>query len=176
MHRSKKTSKRPVKKQNPLLFVACAVALAALALVTVPRLFPAKAPAAQDAALFAEGEDVVIEASALGKQARYYDYDAGGTTVELFAIKTDEGDVRVALNTCQVCNGSPYAYFTQEQESFICQNCRNRFSSDRIGLEAGGCNPVPVTEEVYSLENDSLVIPADFLEQNAARFKNWKQF
>ena len=84
--------------------------------------------------------------------------------------------MRLALNTCQVCNGSPYAYFVQEGDEFVCQNCHNRFSSTDVGKVSGGCNPVPITAEDYREENGALIVPYSFLEENAARFTNWKKF
>ena len=91
-------------------------------------------------------------------------------------MQASEGSIRLALNTCQVCNGSPYAYFEQDGDAFVCQNCGNAFPSTAIGKESGGCNPVPVTAETYTEENGTLTIPSDFLDLNAARFKNWKKF
>ena len=121
------------------------------------------------------GSDIVINTNDIGTTASYYDYDSDGTTVEVLAVQASDGSVRLALNTCQVCNGSPYAYFEQDGDAFVCQNCGNAFPSTAIGKESGGCNPVPVTAETYTEENGTLTIPSDFLYLNAARFKNWKK-
>ena len=75
-----------------------------------------------------------------------------------------------------MCIRDSYAYFVQEGADFICQNCRNRFSSDQVGLVSGGCNPVPITERDYELQDGSILISAEFLEENAHRFTNWKKF
>ena len=85
-----------------------------------------------------------------------------------------EAGVRTLI--CQVCNGSPYAYFEQDGDDFVCQNCHNRFSPTDIGMVSGGCDPVPITAEIYREEDGALVIPLSFLEENAARFANWKKF
>ena len=131
--------------------------------------------AAQEAATgFASGEDVVIEASGLSATATYYDYDADGTTVQVFAITGSDGSVRVALNTCQVCAGSTKAYFVQEGDVFVCQNCMNEFSADVVGDEASGCNPIPVTSADYELDGGDIVIPASLLASYAGVFANWK--
>lgn len=90
-----------------------------------------------------------------------------------FAVRASDSTV---LNTCQVCNGSPYAYFEQDGDEFICQNCRNRFASVDVGRVSGGCNPVPITAEVYTEQDGTITVPASFLEENASRFSNWKNF
>lgn len=120
--------------------------------------------------------EIKIEAADIGTEADYYVAEIDGTTVEIFAVRASDNTVRLAMNTCQVCNGSPYAYFEQEGNYFICQNCGNRFSSDKIGIESGGCNPVPITEEDYTEENGIITVSESFLEENARRFTNWKQF
>ncbi|MCD8347765.1 MAG: DUF2318 domain-containing protein [Lachnospiraceae bacterium] len=117
---------------------------------------------------------VVIDTGEIGETASYYDYDADGTTIEVLAVTASDGSVRLALNTCQVCMGSPYAYFVQEGDSFICQNCGNAFSRDDIGLEAGGCNPVPVTEDDYEETDGVITISDDFLNEYKDSFANWK--
>lgn len=122
------------------------------------------------------GDEIEIIAENVSTQASYYDIEIDGTTVEIFAVLASDGSVRLAMNTCQVCNGSPYAYFEQEGDDFVCQNCGNHFSSDEIGLTSGGCNPVPITEDDYSEENGIITVSSSFLEKNAYRFSSWKQF
>ncbi|MCD7950549.1 MAG: DUF2318 domain-containing protein [Erysipelotrichaceae bacterium] len=121
-----------------------------------------------------EGIKIVIDE--VSTQATYYDTEIDGITVEVLAVIASDKTIRLAMNTCQVCNGSPYAYFIQDGDYFICQNCKNEFSSDEIGLVSGGCNPVPITEDNYT-ENDGIItINETFLEENAYRFSKWKQF
>lgn len=173
-----KSQKAPRKKINPLPIVTAVIAVAVVVCVLVPRLLPKEdtAGAATAAGLSGDGSALVIDTGELSEEAAFYDYDADGITVELFAVKASDGSIRLALNTCQVCNGSPYAYFVQEGDYFVCQNCGNRFASTQVGIVSGGCNPVPITEEDYSLQDGSILIPTEFLEANAVRFTNWKNF
>ncbi|MCD8020418.1 MAG: Fe-S-containing protein [Clostridiales bacterium] len=120
------------------------------------------------------GIEIIVED--ISTQASYYDTEIDGINVEIFAVLASDGTVRLAMNTCQVCNGSPYAYFEQDGNDFVCQNCGNHFSSDEIGLTSGGCNPVPITEDDYTEENGIITVSESFLEENAPRFSNWKQF
>ncbi|MCD7841457.1 MAG: DUF2318 domain-containing protein [Lachnospiraceae bacterium] len=161
-----------------LPLIAGVVVVAAVAAVAVSRLGGSSGK--EQTASNASSSDaltngaVVIDTGEIGETASYYDYDADGTTVEVLAVTASDGSVRLALNTCQVCQGSPYAYFVQEGDSFICQNCGNAFSRDDIGLEAGGCNPVPVTEDNYEESDGLITISSDFLDEYKDSFANWK--
>ena len=127
-------------------------------------------------AVLNDNGDVVINVADITENATFYEYDSNGTTMGLFAVKASDGTIRTALNTCQVCNGCPYAYFEQQGDSFQCQNCGNQFSLDMIGQERGGCNPVPITADDETANDTEIVIPAKFLEDNAGKFTNWKKF
>ena len=122
------------------------------------------------------GSDLTVRTEEIGTAASFFDYDADGITVQVLAVRVSDDTVRLALNTCQVCSGSSYAYFEQDGDDFVCQNCHNSFSSTDVGVVSGGCNPVPVTADVYKEDHGTLVIPASFLDENAARFENWKKF
>mgnify|MGYP004631907905 CR=1 FL=1 len=172
----KQPAKKTAKKLNCLPTAACIVVTAAVVVTVFSKTnkpVKANADAVSDTV---PGSDIVINTNDIGTTASYYDYDSDGTTVEVLAVQASDGSIRLALNTCQVCNGSPYAYFEQDGDAFVCQNCGNAFPSTAIGKESGGCNPVPVTAETYTEENGTLTIPSDFLDLNAARFKNWKKF
>ncbi|MCD7845662.1 MAG: DUF2318 domain-containing protein [Oscillospiraceae bacterium] len=165
--------KKTTSHKNILLpVVAVLVVLAAAAAVLLPRL---QDDEDSTVASVSEG-DLLIQTADIGTEASYFDYDADGITVEVLAVLASDGTIRLALNTCQVCNGSPYAYFVQEGDDFICQNCMNRFSSTDVGVVSGGCNPVPITAEDYTEADGVITVPTSFLEENASRFVNWKQF
>ena len=119
-----------------------------------------------------ENEKVKVQASELSEQVTFVDYDSNGTTVEVMLVKTSDGVIRGALNTCQVCNGSPYAYFEQQGDKVICQNCHNQFSLTDIGVSHGGCNPVPID---FKEQDGYVVIDTAILDENASRFIGWKQ-
>jgi len=120
--------------------------------------------------------DVVIQIADITEKATFYEYDSNGTPMGLFAVKASDGTIRTALNTCQVCNGSPKAYFKQQGDKFQCQNCGNIYSLDMIEQERGGCNPVPIMMENKTVTDTEIIIPTTFLDDNAAIFANWKQF
>ncbi len=163
-----------MKNQKKILLpvLAVIVVLAAAAAILFPRLGDNE----EVSATAVSDGDLLIQAEDIGTEASYFDYDADGVTVEVLAVLASDGTIRLALNTCQVCNGSPYAYFVQDGDDFVCQNCLNRFSSTDVGVVSGGCNPVSITAEDYTEEDGVITVPASFLEENASRFVNWKQF
>ena len=166
-----------MNRNKVLPVVAAVVVLVAVASFALPKFFGGSGSAADNpkAEQFAAGQDVVIKAADIKTDASYYDYDANGTKVQLFAVKASDGTARVALNTCQVCQGSPKAYFVQEGDDFVCQNCGNHFASAQVGNEAQGCDPIPVTSSDYTIKDNQIIVPADFLDQYAGSFTNWKK-
>ena len=124
----------------------------------------------------AGGEGLVIDAAALTGEPTFIDWDQDGTAMQLIARKDDAGNARLAFNTCQSCGGSPYAWFEDLGDGNLqCQNCGLTFPLDTVGTEkAQGCNPVTITD--FTVEGDTVTVPAALLAQNAARFANWKKF
>lgn len=117
--------------------------------------------------------NLVIELEDMDETALFASYDSNGVNMEVIVIKDDD-EVRAAMNTCQVCNGSPYAYFEQVGDSFVCQNCRNIFSSDQVGVTRGGCNPMPLEE--LEVVDGQLIISSEKLASYESNFTRWKQF
>ena len=60
-----------------------------------------------------------VAVDSLGDQVAFIDYDSNGTAMQVMLYKGEAGTVRGALNTCQVCAGSPYAYFEQEGSDVV---------------------------------------------------------
>ena len=80
-------------------------------------------------------------------QAHFYSYDAGGTTVKYFVLADKDGEVRAALDACEVCFAQKKGY-SQEGDSMVCNNCGQTFPSDQINDVTGGCNPSPIDRKV----------------------------
>jgi uncharacterized membrane protein len=95
--------------------------------------------------------------------------------MEALAVKAPDGTIRTAMNTCQVCYDSGRGYYKQEGNVLVCQNCGNRFRTSDVEKVKGGCNPVPVLEEDKTVTNDTITIPAAFLQKAKVLFSNWKR-
>jgi len=118
---------------------------------------------------------IVINKSEITDNVSFFPVKIGKTNMEVMAVKASDGTIRTAFNTCQVCNGSPWAYFKQEGNMIVCQNCRNVFSMDMIEVQRGGCNPVPITKDGKVDNGDTIIISRETLEQNKGLFPdNWK--
>lgn len=117
-----------------------------------------------------ESGNIIIDTTNIGSKATFYNYNADGTAIRLFAVKASDGTIRMAFNTCQVCNPSPKAYFVQNGKNFICQNCKNSFATDNIGKERGGCNPIPITTDERIDGENTITITKQFIESYKENF------
>jgi uncharacterized membrane protein len=117
---------------------------------------------------FPAGEDVSLAASDFDDgQARFYRYvTAAGSEVRFFVMKSSDGVVRAAFDTCDVCFREQKGY-RQAGDSMICMNCGLSFPSREINVQHGGCNPAPIERTV---EGDRVVLRAAALESGARYF------
>ena len=96
----------------------------------------------------AAGGDVKIALADVNDgKAHFYSYDAGGTQVKYFVLKSSDGKVRAAFDACDVCYAQKKGYH-QEGDEMVCNNCGRRFPSTKINEVEGGCNPSPLTRTV----------------------------
>ena len=121
-----------------------------------------------------ENGDIEIKAEELSStNATFINYKTtNGYEVELIAVKDTSGNINVAFNTCQVCNGSPKAYFVQKNGKLVCKNCGNVFSLNSVGQEAYGCNPMTLEDKDIVKTETGITISKEFLEQNEKLFAN----
>ena len=112
------------------VLAAVLVIAAVIVIVTVPK----KGASASESALpegsvsavsaDTEQEGVIrIPASSLSGETVSFIRVGEGSKVELLARIGDDGLPKVALGTCQSCNGSHNAYYVQIQEYLRCNNC-----------------------------------------------------
>ena len=114
-----------------------------------------------------------IARSDLGTEPSFPEWNQNGTTIQLIALVDENGTPHIAYNTCQVCAGSPYAYFEYRNGRLQCMNCGNEFALSTVGETAGGCTPMPVG--TYTTTEDALILPQSELERAASVFANWKK-
>ncbi len=86
-----------------------------------------------------------------------------GTMVDFFLVKSSDGIIRAAIDSCDVCYKSGKGY-VQDGDVMVCTNCGRRFATDRINEVKGGCNPAPLKREI---EGDKLVITMANINANA---------
>ncbi|WP_243156237.1 DUF2318 domain-containing protein [Clostridium sp. C2-6-12] len=117
---------------------------------------------------------IEIIKSEISDKAKFYPYESNGVKMEVLALKANDGTIRVAFNTCQVCYSSGKGYYVQEGKELVCQNCGNRFNADMVGKTKGGCNPVPIAEQSKVDDGTKIEIDKKFLDKNKGYFSNWK--
>lgn len=97
-------------------------------------------------------------------QAHYFKARADdGTMVDFFLIQSEDGIIRAAVDSCDVCYRSGKGY-VQDGSVMVCTNCGRRFATDRINEVKGGCNPAPLKRVV---KGDRLVISMQEINANA---------
>ncbi len=97
-----------------------------------------------------------------GKAHHYQVKADDGTMVTFFVLKSADGVVRAAIDSCDVCYKAGKGYF-QDGDSMICENCGQKFAANRINVVKGGCNPAPLKRVV---KGDNLVIAMEDINAN----------
>jgi nitrite reductase/ring-hydroxylating ferredoxin subunit len=87
--------------------------------------------------------------------------------MEIMFVRASDGAIRVALNTCENCHATCNGYYVQEGDVVICQQCNMSFDIDYIGLQSGGCQPIPIE---HSFENYYVHITYEALLENVRWF------
>lgn len=123
--------------------------------------------------VLSEGESFIIPKSEITTEAAFLPVEADGTQMEIIAVRGNDGSIRTAFNTCQICYGSGRGYYKQEGNIFVCQNCGNQFTVDDIEVESGGCNPWPIFEEDKTTTDETIEISYDYLVESKNIFANW---
>lgn len=118
-------------------------ALAAVIAIAVTVALPAGDRTTGSAYAEQDGDgNVVIRKSALSSDQVSFIRIAEDSNIELLARLGDDGGISVALGTCQSCNGSPRAYYTQEGDVQKCNNCGLTFPLAVLDAPGGGCHPL----------------------------------
>ena len=99
-----------------------------------------------------------------GKAHHFQVKATDGTMVTFFVLKSADGVLRAAIDSCDVCYRSGLGYY-QEGDNMVCKNCGQKFASGKINVLKGGCNPAPLNRTVVG---DKLVINMRDIDMN-----NW---
>ena len=91
-------------------------------------------------------------------QAHFFVYDGGAAPISFFVLKSHDGVIRAAFDSCDVCYKDKRGY-RQEGDFMVCNNCDQKFQSDRINDVSGGCNPAPLERLVR--DGQLLIAEAD---------------
>ena len=112
-----------------------------------------------------EDGNVVIYADELSEDEVSFIKVSEDSRIELLAKKDAQGNAKVALGTCQSCNGSPGAYYTQVGNELQCNNCGLTFPISVVEEAGGGCHPIMIDEAGIEYTDDGLIIDMSVLAQ-----------
>ncbi|HJW76155.1 MAG TPA: DUF2318 domain-containing protein [Thermoleophilia bacterium] len=149
------------------LVVAAAAIIAVAAVAGAFLLTRGNGTATATTTVAATGDVRIPLADLAGGEAKFFTYDAGGTTVKYFVMKSSDGEYRAAFDACDVCFANKKGYH-QEGDEMVCNNCGRRFPSTKINVLEGGCNPGPIERTV---KGQDLVLTTAELDAGARYFQ-----
>jgi uncharacterized membrane protein len=100
-------------------------------------------------------------------KARFYRFEGNSGPIDFFLVRSQDGVIRTAFDTCDVCYRERKGY-RQEGNDMVCNNCDQHFRTDLVNVVKGGCNPAPLKRE---LVGESVVIAANDIELGIDYFK-----
>ena len=123
-----------------------------------------------------ETAKLTINVDELTDEPVFIDWIQDDIPMQLIVLKDHDGRARLAFNTCQTCNGSPWAWFEYLGNGELeCQNCRQRVSSGMVGEEqARGCVPIPIIGFTEN-DNGTVTVPEQVLAEAVRFFTNWRK-
>jgi uncharacterized membrane protein len=99
-------------------------------------------------------------------EARYYRYQGRTGPVDFFVVRSHDGIIRAAYDSCDVCYREGLGY-RQEGDQMVCNNCDQRFRTDLVNVVKGGCNPAPLRRQKVG---DEIHIQAADIERGIRYF------
>ncbi len=114
-------------------------------------------------------DQISIPISEISQAAKFYKYDYEGKTISFFAVKSSDGQLKIAFNACDVCYPEKKGY-RQEGDFMVCNYCGLKFSTKGIGTqnkESGGCWPGYLPSKI---EGNNITISKVDLENGKWRF------
>jgi len=164
----KRAQFNPQKSSGKKLLVPVAV-LVLIAVAVGGWLCLGQQPLGNHAMIQADQDGIIRLASsgfADGK-ARFYRFNGQAGPIDFFVVRSQDGVIRAALDTCDVCYRERKGY-RQVGNDMVCNNCDQHFRTDLVNVVKGGCNPAPLQRQVSGA---SVVIAVNDLEQGAGYFK-----
>lgn len=155
---------RTMSLGTAVTIVAGGLLLTAMFFVTTTR----RPEAGTAATAVVAGADVRLDAAQFDDgQARFFTYtNAANQTLKFFVLKSADGVIRAAFDTCDVCYRARKGY-RQAGDTMVCNNCGQVFRSVDINVLHGGCNPVPLDRTV---QGGQVVLTAAALQAGAFYF------
>jgi len=114
-----------------------------------------------------------ISISEITETPTFFSVTVDNINMEIMAFTAPDGAVRIALNRCERCYKSGKG-FIQEDNRIKCLQCNMYINIDVIGIESGGCNPIPIPNEERILTENMVKISHDVLSAYTHWFTGWE--
>ena len=150
----------------PIIAVVMAI-VAVLVIVLIPRR--TNQTSAPVVLTETDGNILIRTASLSSDQISFLRLE--NSRIELLARLGDDGKTKVALGTCQSCNGAPGAYYTQQGNVLQCNNCGLTFPLSVLDSPGGGCHPIMIDASLIRETQDGLILNAAGLLQYEDLFR-----
>ena len=156
-----------MKKYILPIIAVVVVIIAAVVLIVVPKSGSTeqandpKIDSAANTVAKASDDHVEILASQLSEDK-----------ISLFSVADDSKVELIAFATCQSCNGSPGAYYTQSGDLLQCNNCGLTCPLSVIGEDGSGCHPIMLDDTKVKEIDDVVSIDKAYLLSLESLFKN----
>jgi len=112
------------------------------------------------------GVVTIPESEVSDTNAHYYYVNVDGKDIKFFLVRGSDGEVRAAFDACDVCYPEKKGY-NQEGNVMVCNNCGQKFATDRINEVKGGCNPSPLNR---TSDGKQVVIKLDDIRTGSMYF------
>jgi hypothetical protein len=114
-------------------------------------------------------EVVMVPISDITTTAKWYTYDSDGVEIRFFGVRSNDDEIHVAFDACDVCYEHLMGY-VQDGIVMVCNYCEKSFPIKAIGTEnkQGGCWP---SHMEWTIEDDNIVIKVTDLEEKRYMFE-----
>ena len=112
------------------------------------------------------GVVTIPESEVSDTNAHYYYVNVDGKDIKFFLVRGSDDEVRAAFDACDVCYPEKKGY-NQEGNVMVCNNCGQKFATDRINEVKGGCNPSPLNR---TSDGKQVVIKIDDIRTGSMYF------
>lgn len=145
--------------------IACVVVIAAIVVFAAVPGSSEKTgdTAGQTAESLPSGGVLQISAEDLSADEVSFIRLSDDSKIELLARLGEDGMPKISLGTCQSCNGSPGAYYTQMDGELMCNNCGLTFPVSVVGEESEGCHPISIDPSLVTITEDGISANVDDL-------------
>lgn len=159
---------QPAKRRGPLVIVIAILLVGVLSLAT--WAFLGGSNSSYPSVKAQNGVIAIPAAEVSDGKAHFFSFRDGGTTINFFVLKSNDGVIRAAFDACDVCYRDKEGY-RQQGDFMICNACEQRFASDKINEVKGGCNPAPLSRLV---QDGRVLIQVADLQTGAWYFSSGK--